>query len=91
MSQLNRSYARLEYPDAPELLERLSAALHDIYQSESRRQFGPGELRHPDDYEALAEPTKDFDRALAIFIMDELVPPNQVKEALDELDADKGK
>lgn len=47
-------------------LEPLSARLHAIYQREARRQ---GDIRHPDDYEALPEHTKDFDRVLAHFIL----------------------
>lgn len=48
-------------------IERLSAEFHAIYQQEARRQAGTGEdeVRHPDDYDALPEHTKEYDRVLA--------------------------
>lgn len=48
-------------------VEELSAKLHEIYQIEARRQ---GDVRHHDDYEALKENTKEFDRVLARYIID---------------------
>lgn len=48
-------------------LETLSAKLHTIYQAEAKRQ---GDVRHYDDYAELSEDTKDFDRALARFILE---------------------
>jgi hypothetical protein len=60
----------LHWPDAQ--VERLSATLHAIYQEEARRQAGTGEdtVRHPDDYDALPEHTKEYDRVLARFIIE---------------------
>jgi hypothetical protein len=53
-------------------VEGLSARLHAIYQEEARRQAGTGEdtVRHPDDYDALPEHTKEYDRVLARFIIE---------------------
>lgn len=55
----------------PEAVERLSAELHAIYQNEARRQAGVGDdsVRHPDDYAALPEHTKEYDRVLARYIL----------------------
>jgi hypothetical protein len=55
----------------PEAVERLSAKLHAIYQDEARRQAGTGDdaVRHPDDYAALPEHTKEYDRVLARYIL----------------------
>jgi hypothetical protein len=52
-------------------VEMLSAELHAIYQREARRQAGTGDdtVRHPDDYNALPEHTKEYDRVLARFIL----------------------
>lgn len=52
-------------------VEILSAKLHAIYQQEARRQAGTGEdtVRHPDDYDALPEHTKEYDRVLARYIL----------------------
>lgn len=47
-------------------IERLSAVLHAIYQAEARRQ---DDTRHPDDYDALSENTKEYDRVLARHIV----------------------
>lgn len=70
----NSSYERLEYPDAPEIMEALAAELHVVYQDEAARQsrMGADTIRHPDSYDALPEHTKDYDRALAIFILEAL-------------------
>lgn len=87
MTRVSSSYQRLEYPDSPATLEALAAWLHTIYQDEARRQatFGADTVRHPDAYDSLPEHTKDYDRALAIFIMDELLSPTEVRNALEEL------
>jgi hypothetical protein len=55
----------------PEAVERLSAKIHAIYQDEARRQAGVGDdaVRHPDDYAALQEHTKEYDRVLARYIL----------------------
>lgn len=52
-------------------VEALSAELHAIYQREARRQANTGDdtVRHPDDYDALPEHTKEYDRVLARFIL----------------------
>lgn len=43
-------------------VEKLSAELHEIYQTEAKRQ---GDVRHSDNYEQLSENTKNYDRVLA--------------------------
>lgn len=52
-------------PDA--LIEALSRRFHAVYQAEARRQYSADldDVRHPDDYDALPEHTKDYDRVLA--------------------------
>jgi hypothetical protein len=47
-------------------IETLSARLHDIYQKEAHRR---GDVRHEDAYESLPEPTKEWDRVLARWIV----------------------
>lgn len=81
----NAAYVALDYPDSPATMEALAAWLHSVYQDEARRQMPGATLKYPDAYNELPEPVKDFDRALAIFIMEELATPNQVREALEEL------
>lgn len=53
------------------IVEKLSSELHAIYQKEAHRQAGTGddEVRHPEDYNALAEHIKEYDRVLARFIL----------------------
>lgn len=63
-------------------IEELSAVLHRIYQHEARRQqrVGMDTVRHPDDYDALPEQTKEYDRVLARYIVQreaELVAINE--------------
>jgi len=43
-------------------VEALAAEFHAIYQAEAKRQ---GDVRHHDDYDALSENVKEFDRVLA--------------------------
>lgn len=52
---------------ADPMVEALSRRFHAVYQVESRRQaeIGEDEVRHPDDYDALPEHTKEYDRVLA--------------------------
>jgi hypothetical protein len=66
-------------PDDP-ILEGLSAQLHVIYQQEARRQ---GDVRHQDDYPALPEPIKNYDRALARWIIAH-VPAQVLEEMLSD-------
>ena len=47
-------------------LEKLAAQLHEVYMQEARRQ---GDVRHHERYRNLPENTKDFDRALARWII----------------------
>lgn len=47
-------------------LEQLSAELHEVYQKEATRQ---GDVRHAEEYKDLPERIKDFDRALARYII----------------------
>lgn len=56
-----------EKPALSSELETLAAELHWVYQREAKRQ---GDVRHQDNYEDLPENIKDFDRALAKFILD---------------------
>lgn len=53
-------------------VEDLSRILHGIYQDEARRQAGTGDdtVRHPDEYDALPEHTKEYDRVLARYIIE---------------------
>lgn len=66
-----RPYEPLTFPQRPQLLETLAARLHKVYQDEARRQaeMGVDQVRHPDDYDALPEHTKDYDRALALWVI----------------------
>jgi len=48
-------------------VEKLLAILHGIYQVEAHRQ---DDSRWPDDYDALPEDTKEFDRVLARYILE---------------------
>ena len=64
-------------------IEKLARQCHEVYQTEAKRQRDSGELnlvddalgdnepslRHPDDYDELSEEFKNFDRALARFIL----------------------
>jgi hypothetical protein len=45
-----------------EEVEQLAREFHEVYQREAKRQ---GDVRHHDDYDALSENVKEFDRALA--------------------------
>jgi RNA polymerase-binding transcription factor DksA len=49
-----------------EIIEELAASLHEVYMKESTRQ---GDVRHAEDYNDLPENIKEFDRALARFIL----------------------
>lgn len=52
-------------------LEDLSARLHDVYQKEAHRR---GDIRHHDDYYDLPDMTKEWDRALARWIIKHWTP-----------------
>lgn len=52
-------------------LEELSARFHDIYQKEAHRR---GDVRHHDDYAALPEATKEWDRVLARWVLEHFQP-----------------
>lgn len=52
-------------------LEALSARLHDIYQKEAHRR---GDIRHADSYADLSEDTKEWDRVLARWILQNFAP-----------------
>jgi hypothetical protein len=74
MTADNHAYRSLALPrTAPghRRLELLSALFHAIYQREAHRQAeqGADAVRHDEDYYALPEHTKDYDRALALFFM----------------------
>jgi hypothetical protein len=49
-----------------ERVEQLAASFHEVYQAEANRQ---GDVRHPNDYNELPENIKDYDRALARFVI----------------------
>jgi hypothetical protein len=49
-----------------ERIEELAAELHEVYMKEATRQ---GDVRHAEDYSELPENIKEFDRALARFIL----------------------
>jgi hypothetical protein len=52
-------------------IEELSSRLHDIYQKEAHRR---GDVRHADAYVDLSEPTKEWDRVLARWIVNHFEP-----------------
>jgi len=60
----------------PLATEALAERFHLVYQDEARRQTDQDadSLRHPDEYSELAERTKDYDRALARFVLEQLLP-----------------
>ena len=47
-------------------IEALARQFHTVYQEEAKRQ---GDVRHHDDYDQLPENIKDFDRALARYVL----------------------
>src|SRR6266702_838271 len=57
----------------PLATEALAERFHLVYQDEARRQTDQDadSLRHPDEYSELAERTKDYDRALARFVLEQ--------------------
>lgn len=48
-------------------VESLAAKFHDIYQQEAKRQ---DDVRHKDAYADLSENIKEFDRALARYVLE---------------------
>lgn len=71
--------------------ERLAAEFHRVYQLEAKRQ---GDVRHHDDYEALSENVKEFDRALSHYVLANFVPVAQLEAAqarVRELEAENAK
>jgi len=52
-------------------LEALSSRLHDVYQKEAHRR---GDVRHDDDYAALSDDTKEWDRVLARWVLENFAP-----------------
>lgn len=48
-------------------MESLAAKFHDIYQQEAKRQ---DDVRHKDAYADLSENIKEFDRALARYVLE---------------------
>jgi len=47
-------------------VEELAAKFHEVYQVEAKRQ---GDIRHHDSYEQLPKNVKEFDRALARYVI----------------------
>lgn len=62
-------------------IEALSARLHDIYQKEAHRR---GDVRHDDAYAALSESTKEWDRVLARWIVNNWTPNFNPNDGLPE-------
>jgi hypothetical protein len=48
-------------------VEARSAEAHAVYQQEAHRR---GDVRHPDAYADLSEPTKEWDRVLVRWVLD---------------------
>ena len=48
-------------------IENLAREFHEVYQREAKRQ---GDVRHKDNYDELPENIKEFDRALARYVLD---------------------
>ena len=66
-------------PSAPapqDEVEALSKEFHAIYQAEAKRQ---GDVRYHDDYEALSENVKEFDRVLARAVIRKLQAAREEK------------
>lgn len=80
------------HPRAWAAVEALSAAFHFVYQTEAARQSrqSADTMRHPDDYAQLPEHTKDYDRALALYVLDlyERAMTRGHQNFLDFLDAE---
>lgn len=53
-------------PKYERVVETLAAEIHNVYQREAERQK---DVRHPDDYDELPENLKDYDRALAKWVV----------------------
>jgi hypothetical protein len=60
-------------------MEELARQIHGVYQEEASRQ---GDVRHPEDYEDLEERFREYDRALARWIIDEFVRRDEMIELL---------
>jgi hypothetical protein len=75
-----RAYKPLE-GSFPAATEALAIRFHAVYQEEARRQaeLGADELRYPDNYDDLPEHTKDYDRALAMFVLEQLLSSNEAQ------------
>lgn len=56
-------------PQQTERIESLSKKIHELYQQEAKRQ---GDVRHHDDYDAVEERFKEFDRVIARFVISEV-------------------
>ena len=67
------------HPHGGEGLEVLSARFHAIYQKEAHRR---GDVRHQDRYEDLPEPTKEWDRVLARWVLKHWAPRFDSAEGL---------
>ena len=61
-------------------LEELAAKVHGVYQEEAKRQGLP--IEYSDDYNNLSETTKDFDRAIAKFIIQQ---DKELRKKIDDL------
>jgi hypothetical protein len=66
-------------------VEALSARLHEVYQAEAHRR---GDVRHHDDYEALPDATKEWDRVLARWILAHWEPRFDVAEGFPPAQSD---
>jgi hypothetical protein len=64
-------------------IKELASKFHEVYQEEAKRQ---GDIRHKDKYEDLPENIKDFDRALASYVLKNFVGREELNEAIEELE-----
>jgi hypothetical protein len=55
-------------------VEELAREIHAIYQAEARRQHPRAKLKYPDDYDVLPNNVKDYDRAIARWILEGFRP-----------------
>ncbi len=61
-------------------VEKLAKKFHEVYQQEAKRHK---DVRYPDDYEKLSEDIKDFDRALALWVIVNLKDIVEIDEEKD--------
>lgn len=52
-----------------DIVEKIAKRFHEVYQEEAKRQ---GNIRHDDNYNKLPQNIKEFDRALAKFVLNKI-------------------